>query len=70
MAQPKKGDRLQYTGSYASADITPYADGVAVGFRNTRHGPPRRLVIVELVDGSGYADWPVDEVEVASWPSS
>jgi hypothetical protein len=60
----QKGDILRYTGPYASADVPRYPEGVAVSFRNGRHGAGK-LVIVQLLDGSGsYADWPVEEVEV------
>lgn len=60
----KKGDRLVYTGLYASGvpESAKYGSGVVVGFRNKNGYPEDRKVIVVLEDGY-VADWPLDKVE-------
>jgi hypothetical protein len=58
--KPRKGDHLIYVGEYDPSVTARYSPGVVVGFRN--YGA---VVTVELDDGKGWADWPVDEVELA-----
>ena len=77
MSKPKKGDRLVYTGEYATlqdwidlgcsaADWTPvppYPPGTVVAFRYNRV-----TVLLDKAEGEtedAYADWPIAETEPA-----
>lgn len=67
--KPRKGDRLTYTGTYASGITTRYPPGEVVAFRTNRGVPcvtvkldvdsdhdPAKFTVEAL-----YADWPIAE---------
>lgn len=67
MRQPKKGDRLIYTGTY-NPDVTEdakYPPGTVVGFREHR---TKVTVLLDKRDGQVgdlYADWPITDTDPA-----
>jgi len=63
--RPRKGDRLIYTGGYATPTVPPYPPGTVVAFRN--YGT-KVTVLLDKQEGDTddlYADWPIDQVAPA-----